>query len=175
MSTPQIHESLQIEQRGQVHWLTLNRPERLNTLTEEMAAALREYFYKQHRNPSCRVIVLQGAGKNFCAGFDIANVDTILGSNAAMLRTQTSYSDIVLAMRRCPQPIIALLQGATTGGGFAMALAADVRFATEDARMNVAMAKVGLTGCDMGISYHLPRIIGASRAAEMMNPARRRP
>lgn len=172
MSTPAENRSLLIEPRGDVDWVTLNRPERLNTLTEEMASALLDYFHGQLRHPTCRVIVLQGSGQHFCAGFDIANVNQILSSNSAMLRTQKSYSEIVLCMRRCPQPIIALLQGAATGGGLALALAADVRYATADVRMNVAMAKVGLTGCDMGISYFLPRIIGVSRAAELMMTGR---
>lgn len=161
-----------VERRGDVEWVTLNRPDRLNTLTEELADALRDYFHAQCRKPTCRVIVLQGAGKNFCAGFDLINVDEILGSNASTLRTQKSYSDIILAMRRCPQPIIALLQGAATGAGFAFALASDVRIASEDVKMNVAMARVGLTGCDVGISYFLPRLVGLSRASEMMMTGR---
>lgn len=163
---------LLIERRGDVEWVTLNRPDRFNTLTEQMADELRAYFHAQCLKPTCRVIVLQGGGKHFCAGFDLVNVDDILGSNAAMLRTQKSYSDIILMMRRCPQPIIALLQGVATGAGFAFALASDVRLATADVRMNVAMARVGLTGCDVGISYFLPRLVGLSKASEMMMTGR---
>jgi enoyl-CoA hydratase len=81
---------------------------------------------------------------------------------------QRNMSEIVLRMRRCPQPIIALVQGAACGAGLAIALASDVRYADEGAKMNVAMAKVGLTGCDMGISHFLPRAVGPSNAAEMM-------
>lgn len=163
---------LLIEKCDDVEYVTLNRPNRLNTLTEELADQLREYFHRQLGRPSCRIIVLRGAGANFCAGFDLINVDSILGSNAAMLRTQKSYSEIILAMRRCPQPIIALIKGVATGAGFAFALASDVRIAAEDVRMNVAMAKVGLTGCDVGISYFLPRIVGLSLASEMMMTGR---
>jgi enoyl-CoA hydratase/carnithine racemase len=88
------------------------------------------------------------------------------------LGLQRQMSEIVLRMRRCPQPIIGLVRGAACGAGFALVLAADVRYAGVDARMNVAMAKIGLTGCDMGISYFLTRTVGASTAAELMMSGR---
>lgn len=166
------YQTLKLEKHGDVEWLTLNRPERLNTLTAQMAEELYDYFHGQFRQPTCRVIMLSGAGAHFCAGYDMAKMDDIPETGSKMLNTQKSWSEVVLTMRRCPQPIIALLHGAAAGGGFALSLAADVRIAAENARMNVAMAKVGLTGCDMGISYHLPRVIGASNAAEMMMTGR---
>jgi enoyl-CoA hydratase/carnithine racemase len=89
-------------------------------------------------------------------------------SVADVLAQQRSIRDVMLAMRRCPQPIVALVQGAASGGGFALALAADLRLATPDARMNVAFIRIGLSGCDVGVSYFLPRMVGSSVAAELM-------
>jgi enoyl-CoA hydratase len=84
------------------------------------------------------------------------------------MRRQRAFAEIILRMRRCPQPIITLLHGATTGAGLAFALTSDVRYSAEGAKMNVAMSKIGVTGCDIGISYFLPRAVGTSNAAEMM-------
>ena len=88
------------------------------------------------------------------------------------MRGQRRVSEIVMRMRRCPQPIISLVHGPASGGGFAFALASDVRIAGETARMNVAMARIGLSGCDVGISYFLPRAVGRSTAMELMMTGR---
>jgi enoyl-CoA hydratase/carnithine racemase len=160
--------ALRVERRGDIEWLTLARPRRLNAINPEMAAELNGYFSGLCRRPDVRVIILRGAGRHFCAGFDLDNIKHVTGPIPAALRMQREMSEIVLNMRRCPQPIIAELHGAACGAGFALALAADVRYAASDARMNVAMARVGLTGCDMGISYFLPRMVGSSIAAELM-------
>jgi len=88
------------------------------------------------------------------------------------LRMQRRLSEVIVRMRRCPQPVLGLIQGAACGGGFALALACDMRYAAPNARMNVAMAKIGLTGCDMGISYFLPRAVGPAVAAELMYTGR---
>jgi enoyl-CoA hydratase/carnithine racemase len=85
-----------------------------------------------------------------------------------MLELQKSIRDIMIAMRRCPQPIISIVQGAASGGGFALALASDIRLATPDARMNAAFILLGLSACDVGVSYFLPRMVGASVAAEFL-------
>lgn len=161
-------ETLQVRAEGSVHHLTLNRPERLNAISAQMATELTDYFTRLQRDHAVRVVVLRGAGRHFCAGLDLTEAADIAAGVATAMRTQQLYAGIILQMRRCPQPIIALVHGAASGGGFALALAADVRFAADDARMNVAMARVGLTGCDMGISYFLPRAIGTSNAAELM-------
>ena len=89
-----------------------------------------------------------------------------------MYAEQRALSRLIVAMRRCPQPIVCVLHGAASGGGFALALASDVRFATPDARMNAAFIQVGLSGCDVGVSYHLPRLVGASVAAELLMTGR---
>jgi len=153
---------------GAVHHLTLNRPEQLNAIDMTMAGELLEYFGALQFDTDVRVVVLRGAGRHFCAGLDLHLLDGFKPGPEASLRLQRLFADFIRRMRRCPQPIIALVQGAAAGGGLALALASDVRYAAEDARFNVAMAKVGLSGCDMGISYFLPRSVGASNAAEMM-------
>lgn len=161
-------QTLDLAHGDGVEWLTLARPGRFNAVDETMAAELKAYFSGLCDRMETRVVVLQGAGKHFCAGFDLDNVERISSSVAEGMRLQRLMSDIVLSMRRCPQPIVALVQGAACGAGFALALAADVRYAAADARMNVAMARIGLTGCDMGISYFLPRAVGRSNASELM-------
>lgn len=160
---------LQIEERAGVAWLTMNRPERLNALDPALTTALRDYFEGLTARSSARVVVLQGAGRAFCAGLDIK--DTVVGGQRGveeMLEKQKSIRDIMLAMRRCPQPIISMVQGAASGGGFALALASDVRLATPDARMNAAFIRIGLSACDVGVSYFLPRMVGSSVAAEYL-------
>jgi enoyl-CoA hydratase len=162
------YRSLSVDRRDDVEWLTLDRPRRLNAIHAEMAEELVDYFSRLCSRHDVRVVVLRGAGRHFCAGFDLSNVKDISAAIPRGLIMQRQMSEIVLKMRHCPQPIIALVHGAACGAGLAMALAADVRYAAEDARMNVAMARVGLTGCDMGISYFLPRAVGSSNSAELM-------
>lgn len=157
-----------VEQEGLAR-VTLNRPERFNALGAAMVQALREYFEGLARRTDVRVVILDGAGKHFCAGLDLKEEEAAGPRTAeAMLQLQLDIRAILLAMRRCPQPVIAVVQGAASGGGFAIALAADVRLGTPDARMNAAAVKLGLTGGDMGISYFLPRMIGSSAAAEFL-------
>lgn len=165
MSEPILlqHES------GGVLRLTLNRPERFNALNPAMATALRRCFQGLVDRPEVRVVILQAAGKNFCAGLDLKEQTTQGKSEArGMMAVQHSIRDIMLAMRRCPQPIISIVQGAASGGGFALALASDIRLATPEARMNASFLRIGLTGCDMGVSYFLPRMVGSSVAAEYL-------
>jgi enoyl-CoA hydratase/carnithine racemase len=164
----QPYRCLALERRGGVEWLTLDRPQQFNAIDPVMADELLDYFGRLPSRDEVRVVVLRAAGRHFCAGIDLATVDALSASIPAGLRIQRQMAQIVLGMRRCPQPVIALVQGAACGAGFALMLAADVRYAAADARMNVAMARIGLTGCDMGISYFLPRSVGASNAAELM-------
>lgn len=164
-----MNEVLQVERRGEVAWLTLNRPDRLNALDPALVRALRDYFEGLSARSPERVVVLQGAGRAFCAGLDLK--EQVGGEDlgvADMLEQQKGIRDIMLAMRRCPQPIVSVVQGAASGGGFALALASDVRLATPDARMNAAFIRIGLSACDVGVSYFLPRMVGSSVAAEYM-------
>ncbi|MDP3836014.1 MAG: enoyl-CoA hydratase/isomerase family protein, partial [Hydrogenophaga sp.] len=160
---------LQIEEAGGIARVTLNRPHRLNALNPALATALREYFQGLQRRLAVRVVILQAAGAQFCAGLDLKEQEPgdALGTEA-MMAVQHSIRDIMIAMRRCPQPVIGVIQGAASGGGFALALACDVRLATPDARMNASFIRIGLTGCDMGVSYFLPRMVGSSVAAEYL-------
>lgn len=164
-----MEDILDIQQQGGVLRLTMNRPERLNALNPALATALRECFQGLYRRSDIRVVILQGAGASFCAGLDLKEQEPgkEVGTSD-MLAVQYSIRDIMLAMRRCPQPIISIVQGATSGGGFALALASDIRLATPDARMNASFLRIGLTGCDMGVSYFLPRMVGSSVAAQYL-------
>ncbi|MDO9480962.1 MAG: enoyl-CoA hydratase-related protein [Hydrogenophaga sp.] len=160
---------LQIEEAGGIARITLNRPHRLNALNPALATALREYFQGLQRRLAVRVVILQAAGAQFCAGLDLKEQEPgeDIGTEA-MMAVQHSIRDIMIAMRRCPQPVIGVIQGAASGGGFALALACDVRLATPDARLNASFIRIGLTGCDMGVSYFLPRMVGSSVAAEYL-------
>jgi enoyl-CoA hydratase len=167
-------EPLQIVQEGEVLWVTMNRPERLNALSRPLVQGLRDLFVGLYWRHEIRAVVIRGAGANFCAGLDLKERgDNTAGTGpGAGLVRQRQISEIVIAMRRCPQPIIALMDGAASGGGFAIALAADMRIATPTARMNAAFIKLGLSGCDIGVSYFLPRMVGASVAAELIMTGR---
>lgn len=167
-----FESGLRVEESDGIGWLTLDRPHVSNAVSPILAYDLARFFSDLENNRECRVIIFQGAGKNFCAGFDLNHVDEITVGFQESMRLQRLMSGVIAAMRRCPQPIIGLVQGAASGAGFALALAADVRYAARNARMNVAMARIGLTGCDMGISYYLPRTVGPSIAAELMMTGR---
>ena len=162
------YETLDLRQDGSVAWLTLNRPDSLNALNPTLVTELRDFFGGLPERNDLRVIVLQGAGRAFCAGLDLKDPGGGDGTADAALRGQQRISEIAILMRRCPQPIIACVQGAAAGGGFALALASDVRVAGESARMNAAFIKIGLSACDVGVSYLLPRLVGASVAYELM-------
>jgi enoyl-CoA hydratase/carnithine racemase len=172
MPDTEITTSLLVEARGPVEWVTLNRPASLNALDPELIERLRNYFIGLPDRKDVRIVVLRGAGRAFCAGLDLkagsADSGPPEGPVHRGLATQRRIAEIVLAMRRCPQPIISLIQGAACGGGFSLALASDIRLAGESARMNCAYIRIGLGGCDIGSSYFLPRLVGASVAAELI-------
>ena len=169
-----VTQPLLIEHDDGVDRVTLNRPESLNALDPGMIDALNDYFESLQRNRSTRVVVLKGAGSAFCAGLDLKHAMARRAGQqeppgvTESLDSQRRIADIVMLMRRCPQPIIALVQGAAAGGGFALALAADIRIASKSARMNCAFIKLGLGGCDIGTSYFLPRLVGVSVASELI-------
>ena len=172
MASDYRYETLDIDHRDGVDWLTLNRPDQFNAINPKLTEEMLDYFGSLYFKHEVRVVVFRGAGKHFCSGLDLNESGHFGNSNPADMRGQREISEIIMRMRRCPQPIIALMQGAATGGGFAFSLACDVRYAADNARMNVAMTKIGLTGCDVGISYFLPRSVGTSNAAEMMMSGR---
>ena len=166
------YETIEIEKHGAVDWLTLNRPEQMNAITPRMCDELQHYFGALQFDHSVRVVVLRGAGRAFCAGYDLREAAGVSAGPVTGMRFQRQVSEVYVRMHRAPQPVICLAHGATTGGGLAFVLASDVRIVTHDCRMNVAMVKVGLTGCDVGISYFLPRAVGSSVAAELMMTGR---
>lgn len=162
-----------LERDGDVERLTLNRPDKLNALNREMVDELRDYFRGLADRHDVRVVVLQANGRAFCAGLDLAPDGEKRGASGGSsvhegLRWQRRIAEIYMAMRYCPQPIVALVNGAACGGGFSLALAADIRIASESARMNCAYIRIGLGGCDMASSYFLPRLVGASLASELI-------
>jgi enoyl-CoA hydratase/carnithine racemase len=164
------YETLSVEREGAVDTLWLNRPESLNAITTLMVTELRHYFDHLTENEQTRVVLMAGRGKAFCAGLDIKSASD---SNeprpfGAGMGFQGYLAEVYIKMRRCPQPIISLIQGPACGGGFAFALASDVRIAADTARMNAAFIKLGLSACDMGTSYFLPRLVGTSIASELM-------
>jgi enoyl-CoA hydratase/carnithine racemase len=166
-----MYETLDVRREGEILWVTLNRPERLNALSARMIEELGDVLDGLAADREARVVVLCGAGKAFCAGWDLKDESQqggLTGSVAEALRLQRRFSSVILRMHRAPQPIIACVHGAAAGGGFSLALAADLRIAGESARMNCAYIRVGLGGCDAGSSYFLPRIVGASVAAELI-------
>ncbi|SMQ69170.1 Enoyl-CoA hydratase/carnithine racemase [Altererythrobacter xiamenensis] len=165
-----MSDDLHIETRGQIEVATLNRPEKLNTMNAALIAALDAYFRGLQDRPEIRVVILRGAGRAFCAGLDLTPgswpEDTAAGAVQAGWKTQRAIATVMQLMRQCPQPIIALGQGPACGGGFSLLLSSDVRLAAPSLRMNAAYIKIGLGGCDMGSSYFLPRLVGASVASE---------
>jgi enoyl-CoA hydratase/carnithine racemase len=166
------YTTISIAHEGAIDWLTLNRPERLNAITPQMCDELIDYFRGLMTDERVRVVMLRGAGRAFCAGYDLHAAADVSAGAATGMRVQRQVAQVFQLMRRCPQPVICLAHGAATGGGFAFILASDVRVITPETRMNVAMVKVGMTGCDVGISYFLPRSVGQSVAAELMMTGR---
>ncbi len=150
--------------------MTLNRPERKNPLTFESYAELRDTFRSLVYQPSVKAIVVRGAGGNFCSGGDVHEIIGPLVKMAMpeLLAFTRMTGDLVKAMRHCPQPIIAAVNGICAGAGAIIAMASDIRLAAPDAKTAFLFNRVGLAGCDMGACAMLPRIIGQGRAAEIL-------
>ena len=166
------YETLSIRKEGPVDWLTLNRPDSLNAINPTLSAEMQDYFGRLYTDQSVRIVVIKGAGRAYSAGLDLKHRDNSSDVSSsgvvAGLRSQRAISEIVMKMRRCPQAIISLVHGPACGGGFAFALASDIRIAGESARMNAAFIRIGLSACDIGVSYFLPRLVGVSVASELM-------
>ncbi|MFI5444110.1 enoyl-CoA hydratase family protein [Polaromonas sp. UC242_47] len=150
--------------------LTLNRPERKNPLTFDSYAELRDLFRKLNSATDVKVIVLTGAGGNFCSGGDVHEIIGPLTKMAMpeLLEFTRMTGDLVKAMRLCPQPIVAAIDGICAGAGAMMALAADMRLGTAQAKTAFLFTRVGLAGADMGACALLPRLIGQGRASELL-------
>lgn len=156
--------------KSSVATITLNRPERLNALTFEVYAELRDTFRALDTESGVRAIVITGEGRAFCTGGD---VNDIIGplferDHDGLLEFTRMTCDLILAIRECRSPVIAALNGTTAGAGAVIASACDVRIASESAKIAFLFTKVGLCGADMGIAWLLPRIIGFGRATELL-------
>jgi len=150
--------------------ITLNRPERLNALTFEVYAELRDTFRALDTEPGVRAIVITGAGRGFCSGGDVEDIiGALFGRDAAGLLEFTKMTcDLILAMRRCRRPIVAALNGTVAGAGAVIASACDFRIAAESAKIAFLFVRVGLSGADMGASWLLPRLVGLGHATELL-------
>lgn len=154
--------------------VTLNRPERKNPLTFESYAELRDTFRALVYAPTVKAVVVTGAGRNFSSGGDVHEIIGPLTEMAMpqLLAFTRMTGDLVKAMRACPQPIVAAIDGICVGAGAIMAMASDMRIATPAAKTAFLFARVGLAGCDMGACAILPRIIGQGRASELLYTGR---
>ena len=171
-------KTITYERTGRVGLITLNRPERLNAMSHTLVRDLHELFNLLDEEIEASVVILTGAGRGFCAGADLRGGDgegawdDRLGPIQSQYRLQQGYASLITRMRQIPQPIIAAVNGPAAGGGLCLALAADVRYASESARFNCAFIKLGLSGGELGSSYFLPKIVGASKAAELIYTGR---
>jgi enoyl-CoA hydratase/carnithine racemase len=159
---------------GEVATITLNRPEKKNPLTFEAYAELRDLFRGLVYANDIKVVVLTGAGGNFCSGGDVHEIIGPLTqmSTPDLLAFTRMTGDLVKAMRACPQPIIAAMDGVAVGAGAMLALASDFRYGTLGCKTAFLFVRVGLAGCDMGACTLLPRVIGQGRASELLYTGR---
>ncbi len=182
-------ETILFEERDNgISILTFNRPKQLNAISVRLLEEFHEILDYLEWNFDTRVLIITGAGRAFCAGLDLKEFPALRkGKNPQFsdlqyfnlrdpLKTnfysQKRLADLIVKMRKIPQVIIAAVNGAASGGGFAFTMGADVRIASEKARFNNAFIKIGVSGCDLGSSYFLPRLIGLSRAAELLYTGR---
>ncbi len=161
-----------------VRELTLNRPDELNTLTAELCKAVHGELLQTAHDRSCRAVILTGAGRGFCAGLDLHGYGQAPENDGSdeprdRLANQEHMSRLILQLRSLPQPVIAAVNGPAAGFGLALALGSDIRYAAEEAVFRAAFINIGVSNCDMGVSWLLPRLIGASRSHELMLTGRR--
>ncbi|HEU4940332.1 MAG TPA: enoyl-CoA hydratase family protein [Candidatus Eisenbacteria bacterium] len=160
----------EIDRSTRVARITLDRPERLNALTFEVYAELRDLFARLDTEPGVGAVVLTGSGRAFCSGGDVEDIiGALFSRDAEGLRAFTRMTcDLILNIRRCRRPVIAALNGTVAGAGAVIAAACDIRIASETAKIAFLFVRVGLSGADMGASWLLPRIVGHGRATEIL-------
>ena len=186
----QEFETIKFEQQENgISIVTFNRPDSLNALSIQLLEEFNKVLDYLEWNFDCRVLIITGSGRAFSAGTDLKEAPNLRAAKSPEkyrhlqvlnmrdpIKTnfmgQKWAANTVIKMRRISQPIIAAVNGAASGGGFAIAMAADIRIASKEARFNNAFIKLGLSGCDFGSSYFLPRLIGLSRAAEILYTGR---
>ena len=157
----------------EVALVTMSRPDRLNAMDTTLVEGLYAAFEEIEADGACRVVILTGAGRGFCAGLDLAGYGPPpgpLGPSGAQrgMAVQKRIAGLIPRMRSLPQPIIAAVNGPAAGGGLALVLGSDIRLAARTARFIVAFIRVGVSGCDIGTSWLLPRLVGVARAHELM-------
>ena len=178
-STPESHSSAVVTEfpEAGIRRIVLNRPDRLNTMNEALLVGLHRELQAASADSSCRVVVLTGAGRAFCAGADLTErgepaINPLSGETRSRVRTtfdrQHLIASLITEMRAMPQPIVVAVNGAATGGGIALVLGSDVRLAGRSARFGVAFIRAGFSACDIGTSWLLPRVVGVARAQELM-------
>ena len=150
--------------------ITLDRPDRLNALTFEVYAELRDTFYALDTEPGVRVVVITGAGRGFCSGGDVEDIIGALFERdfEGLLEFTRLTCDLIRAIRQCRRPVVAALNGTVAGAGAVIATACDVRIAAESAKIAYLFTRVGLSGADMGSAWLLPRIVGLGVATELL-------
>ncbi len=158
--------------------VTLDRPDRLNALNMEMVEDLDALFRELRLSEEVRVLVITGEGRGFCSGADLVDALQNQGQRAFtspplfLIDVQKKYADLILGMRRLPQPIISAVNGVAAGGGFCMALASDVIIASPKASFIASFINIGLSGGELGTTYFLPRLVGFARTAEILYTGR---
>ncbi|HYE64035.1 MAG TPA: enoyl-CoA hydratase family protein [Pyrinomonadaceae bacterium] len=167
MLTPQ---SFLYEERDHIATITLNRPERLNALTFEVYRELADTFAALSAEESVRAVIITGAGRAFCSGGDVHDIIGELFSRdmEGLLEFTRMTCEVVQRIRALPKPVIASLNGTTAGAGACIALASDIRIASDAAKIAFLFVRVGLSGADMGAAYLLPRVVGLTKAAELL-------
>ncbi len=176
---PAMTELVLVEEPApHVRQLTLNRPEELNAMTSELCEALHVALRRIAAERSARAVILTGAGRGFCAGVDLRGYGAAPGNDGSdeprdRLANQEHMSTLILELRALPQPVIAAVNGPAAGLGLALALGCDIRYAAAQAVFRVAFINIGVSNCDMGTSWLLPRLIGVSRSHELMLTGRR--
>ena len=157
---------------GAIAVLTFDRPDSLNAVNEALLTELEQQFDALAADEQVRVVILTGAGRAFSAGLDLKDFGPSMAeaytSTTWMLRFQERMASLPVRIRALPQPVIAAVNGAAVGAGMAMAMASDLRLCARSGRFGVGAVRIGLSGAEMGLSYHLPRIVGMSAAADLM-------
>lgn len=166
-------ETITFEKKGEIGLLTFNRQERYNAISYQLMDEVADVLDSLKYDNECRVLVITGAGKAFCAGTDLKEPKEIFeGDSKARIPLQYDkqkrLSDLIVRFRQIPQPVIAAVNGVAAGGGMCFALASDVRVAGPNARFIASFVNVGLSGGELGASYFLPRLVGLSRASELL-------
>jgi enoyl-CoA hydratase len=165
--------SVRVESVGPITRVVLDRPAVLNALDAKLVGELRSIMSDIAVDAECRVVILSGEGRAFCSGLDLNGYGSIprsgrMGKSAEVLALLQDISRLVIDLRQLRQPVISAVNGPAMGGGLSLVLGSDIRIAAESARFGVAFVRLGLSGCEMGTSWLLPRLVGTGRAHELM-------